>query len=109
MPRYAHQKPVNRLYSYNLKYMNNYYKPMTHYLEKSEKAPSELPGHQSLAELKRIDPVWSRHPWDWDCVWVPPHESRVCPHFGVGSCNALILRYLHLRPQLYYSFDDYYI
>lgn len=63
MPRYAYQKPVNRLYSYNLNYMNNYYKPMTHYIEKKKKdvvdkgqrAPSEQPGHQSLAEVR---PSW---------------------------------------------------
>ncbi|XP_045121527.1 uncharacterized protein LOC123510418 isoform X2 [Portunus trituberculatus] len=59
MPRYAYQKPVNRQYAYNTRYMNNYYKPLTDYIEKKKetqvtekvkRAPSEQPGHQSLAE-----------------------------------------------------------
>lgn len=62
MPRYAYQKPANRLYSYNYNYMKNYYKPLSHYIEtKSEvlpertiRAPSEQPGHQSLAEVRLV-------------------------------------------------------
>lgn len=116
MPRYAYQKPVNRVYSYNKNYMQNYYKPLTHYIEgKSDaverinRAPSEQPGHQSLAELRRIDPIWFRHPWDWDCVWVPPHENTSRPHFGVGTNVDLIRRFLAMRPMRIYSFDDYYL
>lgn len=64
MPRYAYQKPANRLYAYNYKYMKNYYKPLSQYIEdKSEvlpvrtttkRAPSEQPGHQSLAEVRLV-------------------------------------------------------
>ncbi|KAG0710069.1 hypothetical protein GWK47_023555 [Chionoecetes opilio] len=64
MPRYAYQKPVNRLYSYNLGYMHNYYKPLTTYIEKNKeviesgkRAPSEQPGHQSLAERLKTYPM----------------------------------------------------
>ncbi|KAG7164966.1 hypothetical protein Hamer_G004696 [Homarus americanus] len=181
MPRYAYQKPRSRVYSYNYGYMNNYYKPLTHYFDKEMKAVEEQPGHQSLAErlktfpmdgtifreratsappspsrypdevtyevltpkaaespektarsppmlvktvhhphylrvedevmphnrgsfwpqgqqfshlvssygllygvlLRTLDPIWYRHPWDWDCIWIPPHETLVVPHFGV--------------------------
>ncbi|XP_050719665.1 uncharacterized protein LOC127000256 isoform X2 [Eriocheir sinensis] len=194
MPRYAYQKPVNRLYAYNYKYMNNYYKPLSQYIEtksevlpeRTKRAPSEQPGHQSLAErlktypmdgsiyrprassapptrrfyiidddedffpkpskaskeaeddfftapfagrrapgkptrplstyepsamakLWRLDPIWFRHPWDWDCVWVPPHENRSRPHFGVGTNHDLILKFLAKRPRRYYYLDDLFL
>ncbi|XP_063843472.1 uncharacterized protein LOC135090552 isoform X2 [Scylla paramamosain] len=190
MPRYAYQKPVNRQYAYNARYMNNYYKPLTDYIEKkkevqltekAKRAPSEQPGHQSLAERLKtyamdgtvyrsprasslppsrsllfdddgdllpvryrkatksrvmfedessssegitrtrpvssyeagrrpLDSIWYRYPWywDWDCVWVPPHENRSRPHFGVGTNVKLIREFLRVRPLKIYSFDDYY-
>ncbi|KAK4319760.1 hypothetical protein Pmani_009331 [Petrolisthes manimaculis] len=187
MPRYAYQKPRARVYSYNFGYMNNYYKPMTHYLDHKQRESSEQPGHLSLAErlktfpmdgsvyrdratsappqgrhhdappnnpaekphekmlsieapptttptptpslcggsvvdptssrntpmrltlkeeLRRLPPVWHRHPWDWDCVWIPPHETTVCPHFGVGSYHQLITKFLRLKPYRYMALDD---
>ncbi|XP_042228924.1 uncharacterized protein LOC121870986 [Homarus americanus] len=57
MPRYAYQKPRSRVYSYNYGYMNNYYKPLTHYFDKEMKAVEEQPGHQSLAERLKTFPM----------------------------------------------------
>ncbi|XP_066954046.1 uncharacterized protein [Macrobrachium rosenbergii] len=178
MPRYAYQKPRAKVYAYNFGYMNNYYKPMTHYLSKEPSHPTERPGAQSLAERlkkfpmdgsiypdkdeiyvpsasvspareieprvyaplpvfehedsvpppKRVpaeegrrilplhlkhpyrlpvedermwryfDPIWFCSPWTWDCIWVPPHESRTTPHFGVEAYRDLITRFLRLKP-----------
>ncbi|KAK3852420.1 hypothetical protein Pcinc_040996 [Petrolisthes cinctipes] len=56
--------------------------------------------------MRRLPPVWNRHPWDWDCVWIPPHENTVCPHFGVGSYHELILKFLRLKPYRYMALDD---
>ncbi|XP_068247288.1 uncharacterized protein [Palaemon carinicauda] len=178
MPRYAYQKPRAKVYAYNFGYMNNYYKPMTHYLSKEASHPTERPGAQSLAErLKKfpmdgtiypekdhiylsspsvspareinpkeyaplpvsehedpvhiprrvpaeegrrgiplhlkhpyrlpvedermwsyLDPIWFRSPWSWDCIWVPPHESRTTPHFGVEAYRDLIDKFLRLKP-----------
>lgn len=60
-------------------------------------------------QLWRLDPIWFRHPWDWDCVWVPPHENRSRPHFGVGTNHDLILNFLGKRPYRYYHLDDLFL
>ncbi|XP_045600908.1 uncharacterized protein [Procambarus clarkii] len=60
--------------------------------------------HHYVDELRRLDPIWYRHPWDWDCIWIPPHETTVVPHFGVGGAYDLILRYLRMKPRGYYIF-----
>ncbi|XP_068247291.1 uncharacterized protein [Palaemon carinicauda] len=57
MPRYAYQKPRAKVYAYNFGYMNNYYKPMTHYLSKEASHPTERPGAQSLAERLKKFPM----------------------------------------------------
>ncbi|KAK8747806.1 hypothetical protein OTU49_016618 [Cherax quadricarinatus] len=167
MPRYAYQKPRNRLYSYDC-----YKPPLTLYFDK-ESSTKEKPGDQSFVErlktfpldgsiyyerassapplstayddiyyeilppksaespeatargplrklktvhhshhlrianeLRNLDPIWYRHPWDWDCIWIPPHETRVVPHFGVASAYDLILRYLRMKPTTYYYISD---
>ncbi|XP_066954044.1 uncharacterized protein [Macrobrachium rosenbergii] len=71
MPRYAYQKPRAKVYAYNFGYMNNYYKPMTHYLSKEPSHPTERPGAQSLAErLKKFPMDGSIYP-DKDEIYVP--------------------------------------
>ncbi|MPC10847.1 hypothetical protein E2C01_003491 [Portunus trituberculatus] len=47
-------------------------------------------------QLRLRDPIWYGYPWfwDWDCVWVPPHENRSRPHFGVGTNVKLIREFL---------------
>lgn len=57
-------------------------------------------------QLRRLDPIWFFPPWDWDCVWVPPHENTSRPHFGVGTNHDLILDFLAKRPLKYYRLDD---
>ncbi|XP_064088865.1 uncharacterized protein LOC135203134 isoform X4 [Macrobrachium nipponense] len=57
MPRYAYQKPRAKVYAYNFGYMNNYYKPMTHYLSKEPSHPTERPGAQCLAERLKKFPM----------------------------------------------------
>ncbi|XP_042879696.1 uncharacterized protein LOC122258052 [Penaeus japonicus] len=65
------------------------------------KHPYRLPVEDERRRCWLVDPVWYPSPWEWDCIWVPPHENRSLPHFGYESYRQLILKYLELRNRKY--------
>ncbi|KAK8385697.1 hypothetical protein O3P69_016464 [Scylla paramamosain] len=94
--------------------------PLTDYIEKkkevqvtekAKRAPSEQPGHQSLAEdaVLRVDdeprrvPLWMKHPYRLpvEDIRVPPHESSIwpesVPHFNLVSSYDVMIGYLGLK------------
>lgn len=63
MPRYAYQRPVNRVYAYKPAYVNTYDKPATTQFtetkierevlpERTRRAPSEQPARRTLGEVR---------------------------------------------------------
>merc|ERR1712098_190708 len=44
------KRPINRMYSYNYQVGENYYLPMTSYIEAKDKAKEEMPGPLSFSE-----------------------------------------------------------
>ncbi|KAK7072310.1 hypothetical protein SK128_026696 [Halocaridina rubra] len=97
MPRYAYQKPRAKVYAYNFGYMSNYYKPMTHYLNKETHHPSERPGAQSLAEVEiPLESPAPRSSWPLHPYRLPIEDERygldeealwpsTIPHFNLVS------------------------
>merc|ERR1712209_302784 len=52
------KRPVNRMYAYNYQVGENYYLPMTSYIEsKTEKASSSLPGPLCFSERIAAHPI----------------------------------------------------
>ncbi|KAK8747805.1 hypothetical protein OTU49_016618 [Cherax quadricarinatus] len=99
MPRYAYQKPRNRLYSYDC-----YKPPLTLYFDK-ESSTKEKPGDQSFVEVKPpgYQPIWMKHPYRLpvEDIVVPPHESSIwpenIPHFSLVSSYDLMIDFLGIR------------
>merc|ERR1711953_1330092 len=50
------KRPVNRMYTYNFQIGENYYLPMTSYLETKTGAPSDVPGPLCFSERISLHP-----------------------------------------------------
>merc|ERR1712154_724364 len=51
------KRPVNRMYTYNFQIGENYYLPMTSYLETKTGAPSDVPGPLCFSERISLHPL----------------------------------------------------
>merc|ERR1711874_533777 len=51
------KRPVNRMYTYNFQIGENYYLPITSYLETKSGAPSDVPGPLCFSERISLHPL----------------------------------------------------
>merc|ERR1711953_1234057 len=57
------KRPVNRMYTYNFQIGENYYLPMTSYLETKTGASSDVPGPLCFSERISLHPLSGTSPW----------------------------------------------